>query len=80
MHYHVRLDKPDYHGEGPSYAVAAKDFRSLAALLSWIQKEYGKWSTSWHIEGIDGSVIDARKLLLMLKNSLQTKNHGCTWD
>ena len=70
MHYHARLDKPEYHGEGPSYAVAAKDFRSLAALLSWIQKEYGKWSTSWQIHGIDGSVIDARKLFPMLEKLL----------
>lgn len=70
MHYHARLDKPDYHGEGPSYDVVEKNFRSLAALLSWIQIEYGKWSTSWHIEGIDGSVIDARKLLPLLEKLL----------
>jgi len=70
MHFHVRMDKPDFIGEGKTLGIEEKDFRSLRAFLNWVQSAYGKWALCWQIDGIDGSENNARKLLPALERSI----------
>ena len=70
MYYHIRMDKPDFRGEGESYGVEEKDFRSLKALLCWLQQKFGKWADYWQIHDIGDAENDARKLLPLLHEAI----------
>ena len=72
MHYHVRMDKPDFQGDKNSaLGVVEKDFRSLNNLLGWMQKEYGQWAICWQIDGVGSAEDDARKLLPQLQKAVE---------
>lgn len=71
MHYHVRMDRPDFRGIGKALGVEEKDFRSLAALVCWLQKKFGKWAGCWQIHGIGNAEDDARKLLSQLNGAIE---------
>ena len=71
MHYHVRMDRPDFRGIGKALSVEEKDFRSLAALVCWLQKKFGKWAGCWQIHGIGNVEDDARKLLPLLQEVIE---------
>lgn len=71
MHYYVRMDKPDYCGKGEACGCTRKYFRSLQALLGWMQDEYGKWATSWRVDCLGGAERDARNLFATLKMAIE---------
>lgn len=71
MHYHVRMDRPEFRGIGKALGVEEKDFRSLQAFLNWLQQKFGKWAVCWQIHGIGNVESDARKLLPLLQEAIE---------
>lgn len=49
-HYAVRLDKVGYIDPEHSYGVERRTFRSLNALMGWIQKEHGANVYEWGVQ------------------------------
>ena len=65
--YHTRLDKQGYIDPKMGFGAIRKDFRTLTAMLCWMQTEFGDWSDGWAIDCVGKTEPHA----LMLKHDLE---------